>query len=183
MFKTWPCPNSPCGWKDTLSQFGNYHRIKLIGLWCNYYQYISYFMVFLSSLIFVYNILRLLGWKMWWNSADNGLKNLQNTCWAGAQSWKFKKGPCPNSGSSKKKPCAKAGSSKRHPVQRHIPSTPKYASAPPPPRIKSSSRHFQLWLADCKRFSSDEIYFQSFLVSSVSDIAGSLCDRVVSCSA
>ena len=35
----------------TLSQFA---------LWCNYYQYISCFMVFLSSLIFVYNILRLL---------------------------------------------------------------------------------------------------------------------------
>ena len=43
-----------------------------------------------------------------------------------------KKGPCPNSGSSKKAPCAKAGSSKRHPVQRHIPSTPEYGSAPPP---------------------------------------------------
>ena len=29
---------------------------KLIGLWCNYYQYIPCFMVFLGSLIFVYNI-------------------------------------------------------------------------------------------------------------------------------
>ena len=32
----------------------------------------------------------------------------------------------------KKTPCAKAGSSKRHSVQRHILSTPKYGSAPPP---------------------------------------------------
>ena len=43
----------------------------------------------------------------------------------------------------------------------------------------------ELWLADCKRFASDEIYFLSSLVSSVLelDIVRSLRDRVVACSA
>ena len=44
-----------------------------------------------------------------------------------------KKDPVPfPEGQKRKTPCAKAGSSKRHPVQRHIPSIPKYGSAPPP---------------------------------------------------
>ena len=36
---------------------------------------------------------------------------------------------------------SKAGSSKRHPVQRHIPSTPDYGSAPPPPPGGRVARH------------------------------------------
>ena len=50
-------------------------------------------------------------------------------------------------------------------------------------QIKSNSRDRQFWLADCRRLASDEIYFLSFLVSSVLDIVESLRDRVVSCSA
>ena len=50
-------------------------------------------------------------------------------------------------------------------------------------KSKQNSRDRQLWLADCRRFASDEIYFLSFLVSSVLDIVESLNDRVVSCSA
>ena len=57
------------------------------------------------------------------------------------------------------------------------------AVAPYVSQIRSNSRHRQLWLADCRTFTSDEIYFLSFLVSSVLDIVGSLRDRVVSCSA
>ena len=57
------------------------------------------------------------------------------------------------------------------------------ALAPEVSQIKSISRDRQLWLADCRRFASDEIYFLSFLVSSVLDIVESLRDRVVSCSA
>ena len=46
--------------------------------------------------------------------------------------------------------------------------------APEMSQIKSNSRDRQLWLADCRRFASDEIYFLSFLVSSVLDIVESL---------
>ena len=57
------------------------------------------------------------------------------------------------------------------------------AVAPYVSQIRSNSRHRQLWLADCRTFASDELYFLSFLVSSVLDIVGSLRDRLVSCSA
>ena len=50
-------------------------------------------------------------------------------------------------------------------------------------QIRSNSSHRQLWLADCRRLASDEIYFLSLLVSSVLDIVESLRKRVVACSA
>ena len=47
----------------------------------------------------------------------------------------------------------------------------------------TDQKQLKYWLADCRRLASDEIYFLSFLVSSVLDIVESLNKRVVSCSA